>query len=78
MQRRMVARQHAELRRQVAVLIGILELQRELAGRDPLYEEPEEEQQQQQRPAALPHAQAEQRQGTHAPELIWIHLWRLA
>ena len=77
----MVARQHAELRRQVAVLIGILELQQKLAGRDPLDEESEEQQptqeqqqQQLQRPAALPAAQAYQQQGTQLVDLIGIPL----
>ena len=86
MQRRMVARQHAELRRQVTVLIGILRRQWELSGRDPLGEEPQEQQptqqhhhqQQQQLPAALPAAQPDQQQGTRLRDLIGIHLWQLA
>ena len=68
----------------MAALIGILELQQRLAGRDPLDEETQEQQaaqqqqqqqQQQQRPAALPAAQANQQQGTQSPDLSRMHLW---
>lgn len=43
----MVLRQHAELARQVRALVGILESQVRLAGKDPLAEEEEPQQQQQ-------------------------------
>ena len=85
----MVARQHIELRRQVAALVGILERQQKLAGRDPLDEEPQEQQQQtqqqqqhhhqqQQHPAAVTAAQPDQRHGTQLPDLMRIHIWQLA
>ena len=81
----MVARQHAELRRQVAALIGILERQQKLAGRDPLDEETQEQQptqqqqqQLQQRPAAFSAAQPDHQQGTESSDLMQIHLWQLA
>ena len=77
----MVARQHAELRRQVAALIGILELQQSLAGADPLDEGLEEQQpaqkqqqQPQQRLAAATPAQSVQQQGTHTRDLVRICL----
>ena len=59
LQRRMVLRQHAELARQVRALVGILERQIRLAGKDPLAEEEEPQQQQQE---VLAHVSAVQAQ----------------
>ena len=59
LQRRMVLRQHAELGRQVRTLVGILERQIRLAGKDPLAEEEEPQQQQQEVLAHVSAAQAQ-------------------
>ena len=59
LQRRMVLSQHTELARQVRALVGILERQIRLAGKDPLAAEEEPQQQQQE---VLAHVSAVQAQ----------------